>query len=592
MRISDQTIESILKEGGVIDESQLADLKLLAERSKQTLQEAIIEQKVLSEEDLTKLISDYIGVPFVRIEPKDIPEEVLKRIPEHIARQYNVVLFEKNDDESLSLAMEDPDDVQALNFIQKEIGYNTKVFLATRTNILDCLDNYRGNIDAELDEVIAVQKDASADDQNISQDDFAENSPIAQTVNLLLEYAIKSNASDIHIEPREDYVQVRYRIDGVLKEVNKLPRNVHGALVSRIKILSNLKIDERRVPQDGRFKIKLSSKQYAFRVSTLPITDGEKVVMRILDESNQAVKLDQLGYWGLSLATVKDAMAQPNGMILVTGPTGSGKSTSLFSVLSELNTPDVNISTIEDPVEYKIPGVNQTQTNAKAGMTFASGLRALLRQDPNIIMVGEIRDGETANLGVQAALTGHLVFSTLHTNNAATCLPRLLDMGIEPFLIASTVKAVIGQRLVRRLCMNCRQEYTPNQEELKYITEMFNIDTKSIKKIHGLEQQAFDDKIGGDTPMGSTEQTIARLWKPNPEGCDECGHNGFKGRVGIYEVLGISIPIQKMITANATSNDIQDQAISEGMVTMQMDGLIKSLRGITTTEEVLRATRE
>ena len=592
MRVSDQTIESILKQGGVVDEPQLADLKLIAERSKQTLQETTIEQKVISEEDLTKLIGDYIGVPFVRIEPKDIPEDVLKRIPEHIARQYNVVLFEKNEDDSLSLAMEDPDDVQALNFIQKEIGYNTKVFLATKSNILDCLENYRGNINAELDEVIAVQKDTSAEDQNVSQDDFAENSPIAQTVNLLLEYAIKSNASDIHIEPREDYVQVRYRIDGVLKEVNKLPRNVHGALVSRIKILSNLKIDERRVPQDGRFKIKVSGKQYALRVSTLPIADGEKVVMRILDESNQAVKLDQLGYWGLSLATVKDAMAQPNGMILVTGPTGSGKSTSLFSVLSELNTPDVNISTIEDPVEYKIPGVNQTQTNAKAGMTFASGLRALLRQDPNIIMVGEIRDGETANLGVQAALTGHLVFSTLHTNNAATCLPRLLDMGIEPFLIASTVKAVIGQRLVRRLCMDCRQEYTPNEEEIKYITEMFKINTESIKKIHNLEEQAFEDKIGGDTPMGSTDSGIERLWRPNPEGCDECGHNGFKGRVGIYEVLGISIPIQKMITANATSNDIQDQAISEGMVTMQMDGLIKSLRGITTVDEVLRATRE
>ena len=592
MRVSDQTIESILKQGGVVDEPQLADLKLIAERSKQTLQETAIEQKVISEEDLTKLIGDYIGVPFVRIEPKDIPEDILKRIPEHIARQYNVVLFEKNEDDSLSLAMEDPDDVQALNFIQKEIGYNTKVFLATKSNILDCLENYRGNINAELDEVIAVQKDTSAEDQNVSQDDFAENSPIAQTVNLLLEYAIKSNASDIHIEPREDYVQVRYRIDGVLKEVNKLPRNVHGALVSRIKILSNLKIDERRVPQDGRFKIKVSGKQYALRVSTLPIADGEKVVMRILDESNQAVKLDQLGYWGLSLATVKDAMAQPNGMILVTGPTGSGKSTSLFSVLSELNTPDVNISTIEDPVEYKIPGVNQTQTNAKAGMTFASGLRALLRQDPNIIMVGEIRDGETANLGVQAALTGHLVFSTLHTNNAATCLPRLLDMGIEPFLIASTVKAVIGQRLVRRLCMNCRQEYTPNEEEIKYITEMFKINTESIKKIHNLEEQALEDKIGGDTPMGSTDSGIERLWRPNPEGCDECGHNGFKGRVGIYEVLGISIPIQKMITANATSNDIQDQAISEGMVTMQMDGLIKSLRGITTVDEVLRATRE
>ena len=592
MRVSDETVEKLLKQGGIVNDSQLDELKTLAKRSKQSLQETVIDQKVVSDEKLTKMIGELIDVPFVRIEPKDILDDVLKKIPEHIARQYNVVLFAINDDGSLSLAMEDPDDVQALNFIQKEIGYNTKVFLATKSNILDCLENYRGDMNDELDEVISVQKDASAEDQNISQDDFAENSPIAQTVNLLLEYAIKSNASDIHIEPREDYVQVRYRIDGVLKEVNKLPRNVHGALVSRIKILSNLKIDERRVPQDGRFKIKVSGKQYALRVSTLPIADGEKVVMRILDESNQAISLDKLGYWGLSLATVKDAMAQPNGMILVTGPTGSGKSTSLFSILSELNTPDVNISTIEDPVEYKIPGVNQTQTNAKAGMTFASGLRALLRQDPNIIMVGEIRDGETANLGVQAALTGHLVFSTLHTNNAATCLPRLLDMGIEPFLIASTVKAVIGQRLVRRLCMNCRQEYVPNAEELSYIVQMFSLKQGSIQRLHELEGQAFADKIGGDTPMGSTDVTIQRLWRPNPEGCDECNHVGFKGRVGIYEVLGISVPIQKMITANATSNDIQEQAISEGMVTMQTDGLIKSLRGVTTIEEVLRATRE
>ena len=592
MRVSDETVEKLLKQGGIVNDSQLDELKTLAKRSKQSLQETVIDQKVVSDEKLTKMIGELIDVPFVRIEPKDILDDVLKKIPEHIARQYNVVLFAINDDGSLSLAMEDPDDVQALNFIQKEIGYNTKVFLATKSNILDCLENYRGDMNDELDEVISVQKDASAEDQNVSQDDFAENSPIAQTVNLLLEYAIKSNASDIHIEPREDYVQVRYRIDGVLKEVNKLPRNVHGALVSRIKILSNLKIDERRVPQDGRFKIKVSGKQYALRVSTLPIADGEKVVMRILDESNQAISLDKLGYWGLSLATVKDAMAQPNGMILVTGPTGSGKSTSLFSILSELNTPDVNISTIEDPVEYKIPGVNQTQTNAKAGMTFASGLRALLRQDPNIIMVGEIRDGETANLGVQAALTGHLVFSTLHTNNAATCLPRLLDMGIEPFLIASTVRAVIGQRLVRRLCMNCRQEYVPNAEELSYIVQMFSLKQGSIQRLHELEGQAFADKIGGDTPMGSTDVTIQRLWRPNPEGCDECNHVGFKGRVGIYEVLGISVPIQKMITANATSNDIQEQAISEGMVTMQTDGLIKSLRGVTTIEEVLRATRE
>jgi hypothetical protein len=591
MRISDNTIEKILKQGGILTESQLADLKTTAERSKRTLQETIIEDKVLEERELAKLVGDYIGTPFVEIEPKDIPDEVLKRIPEHIARQYNVVLFAVDEDGAPMLAMEDPDDVQALNFIQKEIGYNLRVFLATKSNILDCLENYRGDVNDELDEVIAIQRDDS-DAENAKEEEFAEDSPIAQTVNLLLEYAIKSHASDIHIEPREEFVQVRYRIDGVLREVNKLPHNVLGALVSRIKILSNLKIDERRVPQDGRFKIKVSGKQYALRVSTLPIADGEKIVMRVLDESNQAISLDKLGYWGLSLATIKNAMAQPNGMILVTGPTGSGKSTSLFSVLSELNTPDVNISTIEDPVEYKIPGVNQTQTNAKAGMTFASGLRALLRQDPNIIMVGEIRDGETANLGVQAALTGHLVFSTLHTNNAATCLPRLLDMDIEPFLIASTVKAVIGQRLVRRLCQSCRQAYTPSQEELNYITQMFNITPESMPHLHELEEQAASESIGGDTPMGTTDATIVQLWKPSPEGCDECGHNGFKGRVGIYEVLGISVAIQKMITANATSNDIQEQAISEGMITMQMDGLIKSFRGVTTIEEILRATRE
>ena len=591
MRISDNTIEKILKQGGILTESQLADLKTTAERSKRTLQETIIEDKVLEERELAKLVGDYIGTPFVEIEPKDIPDEVLKRIPEHIARQYNVVLFAVDEDGAPMLAMEDPDDVQALNFIQKEIGYNLRVFLATKSNILDCLENYRGDVNDELDEVIAIQRDDS-DAENAKEEEFAEDSPIAQTVNLLLEYAIKSHASDIHIEPREEFVQVLYRIDGVLREVNKLPHNVLGALVSRIKILSNLKIDERRVPQDGRFKIKVSGKQYALRVSTLPIADGEKIVMRVLDESNQAISLEKLGYWGLSLATIKNAMAQPNGMILVTGPTGSGKSTSLFSVLSELNTPDVNISTIEDPVEYKIPGVNQTQTNAKAGMTFASGLRALLRQDPNIIMVGEIRDGETANLGVQAALTGHLVFSTLHTNNAATCLPRLLDMDIEPFLIASTVKAVIGQRLVRRLCQSCRQAYTPSQEELNYITQMFNITPDSMPHLHELEEQAASESIGGDTPMGTTDATIVQLWKPSPEGCDECGHNGFKGRVGIYEVLGISVAIQKMITANATSNDIQEQAISEGMITMQMDGLIKSFRGVTTIEEILRATRE
>ena len=593
MRISDTTIEKILVRTGSIDETKLNELKSDAEANSKSLQDTVLHSNIVDDEKLTEMIAEYIGVPFIRINPKDVSEEVLRKIPEHIARQYNAVLFAAAEDGTLSLAMDDPDDVQALNFIQKEIGYNTRVFLATKNNILECLDIYRGDVNKEIDQVIATQQDAQAENQTVTEEEFAENSPVAQTVNLLLEYAIKSSASDIHIEPREEFVQIRYRIDGVLREVNRLPRNVLGALVSRIKILSNLKIDERRVPQDGRFKITVSGRQYALRVSTLPIADGEKVVMRILDESNQSVTLEQLGYWGKSLVDIKEAMQQPNGMILVTGPTGSGKSTSLFSILSELNTPDVNISTIEDPVEYKISGVNQTQTNVKAGMTFASGLRALLRQDPNIIMVGEIRDGETANLGVQAALTGHLVFSTLHTNNAATCLPRLLDMEIEPFLIASTVKAVIGQRLVRRLCTFCRQHYTPTSDEIKNIESLFGLsNSRDIGYINRLESQAASEKIGGDAEQNTNGTTITGLWKESAEGCDECNHQGFKGRLGIYEVLDVSQTIQRSITTNATSNEIQDEAINDGMVTMQIDGLIKALRGVTTISEVLRVTRE
>lgn len=593
MRILDDTLEKLLIDNTIATEEQLTPLKEEALRSSQTLQDTVLANKLLDEAALTKLYATYAEIPYVEINPQDIPSDTLSRIPERIARQYNAVIFKVDEDGLIHLALDDPDDIQATNFIEKEIGSNTKIYIAPHSNILQCLENYRGDVNEELNQVIDIQREDDGSAQQISEADVAEDSPIAQTVNLLLEYAIRSQASDIHIEPRENFVQIRYRIDGVLKEVNQLPRNVLGALVSRIKILSNLKIDERRVPQDGRFKIKIAGKQYALRVSTLPVADGEKVVMRILDESNQAITLQQLGYWGHSLTVVSDAIIEPNGMVLITGPTGSGKSTSLFSVLSHLNKPDVNISTIEDPVEYKIPGVNQTQTNVKAGMTFANGLRALLRQDPNIIMVGEIRDGETANLGVQAALTGHLVFSTLHTNNAATCLPRLLDMGIEPFLIASTVKAVVGQRLVRRLCMNCRQQYAPEDVEITEIITLFNLrQEQTFEYIHGLELQALEQKVGGDTPLGSNESTVVSLWRANPEGCEECRHTGYKGRIGIYEVLGITNAIQKLITSNATSEQIQTQSILDGMTTMQTDGLVKTLRGNTTLEEVLRVTRE
>ncbi len=593
MRISDSTIITLLGREQLANEQQIETLKEQAERLKRPLQDVVIDEHITDERTLVEAFSKYADIPFVSLDPNSIGTDVLQLLPERVARQYNAIVFKVDENDVKYLAMEDPDDVQAINFIQKELGTDSRIHIATKDNILEVLELYRGDVNKELNEVIDIQREDGGESQAVTEEDIAEDSPIAQTVNLLLEYAIRSHASDVHIEPREEYVQVRYRIDGVLKEVNRLPRNVQGALTSRIKILATLKIDERRVPQDGRFKIKVAGRQYALRVSTLPIADGEKVVMRILDESNQAVTLEDLGYWGRSLVDLNREMTQPNGIVLMTGPTGSGKSTSLFSILTILNKPDVNISTIEDPVEYKILGVNQTQTNVKAGMTFASGLRALLRQDPNIIMVGEVRDGETANLAIQAALTGHMVFSTLHTNNAATSLPRLLDMGIEPFLIASTIRAVVGQRLVRRLHKGSRESYTPSEEEKQEVFRMFNLPTgEGFKVIHELEKKAAAEGMGGDAPLSTDENGIKTLWRANKDFNDDDAREGYRGRLGIYEVLTNSLAIQKLIMAHATSNDINRQAISEGMMTMQLDGLIKALRGETTIEEILRVSRE
>jgi len=594
MRISDDTLENVLGRANLVKPEQLVALKKQATSSKQPLQEVVIEQKVTTEKALTQAFADYSGIPFIELNPQEIPQDVLKRIPERVARQYNAVLFKIDPDDVHHLAMEDPDDIQAVNFIQKEIGTNSRIYIATHDNILAALDFYRGDVNQELSEVIDIQRadeldavDTTSDDQDISED-----SPIAQTVNLILEYAIRSHASDVHIEPREEYIQVRYRIDGVLKEVNRLPKNVLGALISRIKILSNLKIDERRVPQDGRFKITVAGRQYALRVSTLPVSDGEKVAMRILDESNQAVSLSELGYWGGTLNDITREMSEPNGIVLVTGPTGSGKSTSLFSILTILNQPNVNISTIEDPVEYKIPGVNQTQTNPKAGMTFSTGLRSLLRQDPNIIMVGEIRDPETAELAIQSALTGHMVFSTLHTNNAATALPRLLDMGIEPFLISSTLRAIVGQRLVRRLHKESRQSFVPTEQEKNAIIRLFGLkEGQDFRIIHELEKAAMQAGIGGDTPLSTDENGIKTLWRADKTFSSDDVSEGYQGRTGIYEVLNNSESIKKLIMAHATSDQIQAQATQEGMMTMQLDGLVKALRGETTIDEVLRVSR-
>lgn len=586
MPIPNTTVIELLKNAKKINSDQLAALEAEASSDKAKLEELVVKQNITTDVELTKLFADEIGVPFTEINVKELNKEVLKQLPENIAKLYNMVVFDgdpDDEDEPKHVAMLDPDDLQAIDVLHKMFGQKIKVYIGTKFNILAALDVYRGNIGSEISKIV-TENDEENEDEDVSEEDIAEDSPIAQTVNLIIEYAVKSGASDIHIEPRDKHVLIRYRVDGVLKEANKLPKRTMAALVSRIKILSSLKIDERRAPQDGRFKINMNGRIFAFRVSTLPIAEGEKVVMRVLDESSEPLSLETLGFWGKALEDINDASAQPHGMLLVTGPTGSGKSTTLHSVLHILNKPDVNISTIEDPVEYKLEGVNQTQVNPVAGMTFVAGLRALLRQDPNIIMVGEIRDGETAGLGVQAALTGHLVFSTLHTNNAATCLPRLLDMNIEPFLIASVVRIVVGQRLVRRLVKEDCEEYTPNDQQRKQIEKVFGLKTKADwDNLLKLVQKAQEE-------FGIEKSTKLTLWRPKADLKGE--KTGYKGRMGIYEVLKNTETIQGLIVGNGTSDEIQNKAIEEGMLTMQVDGLVKAMCGMTSIEEILRVTRE
>ncbi len=654
MRISDAQLKALLTNSQKVSPEVMKEAETVHEQTGQPLLQTILKRKLISETDLLKLYANSIDIPFVELKDQKIPHEVLTKIPERIARKYQAVLFGKQGT-TFQLAMADPEDFQAADFIAKQIGQDIKIYLASANDILAALDQYKGNISSEITKAIKDSNTEEDKQQEVSAKELAEDAPIAKTVNIILEYAVKSRASDIHIEPRENLVQVRFRVDGVLKEMMTLPRPILPAVVSRIKILSNLKIDEHRLPQDGRFKFAVGSKTVALRVSTLPIMDGEKVVMRILDESARALTLEELGFEGEALDRIVRGIHKPHGMVLVTGPTGSGKSTTLYSVLSMLNTPGVNISTIEDPVEYRVQGVNQTQVNPKAGMTFASGLRALLRQDPNIIMVGEIRDSETADLGVQAALTGHVVLSTLHTNNAATCLPRLLDMNIEPFLIASTVNTVIGQRLVRKLCPDCKIPYIPEgkvmedinrdfdvKAALTYIeknrgatskpvahttdvkkeskTEKFISKKKVIEPIHKIEaSKSILDKIASDPNIINRSEAEAKalkeaeentapkeepkdklralkdgeikLYKPG-EGCETCGGNAYQGRMGIYEVLEVDQAIQQMIIGHSTSEEIQAAAVKTGMLTMQQDGFVKALQGLTTVEEIFRVTRE
>lgn len=536
--------------------------------------ETILSKKrLVGEEDFARARASSLGIAFMTLAGKAITPDVVNYIPEPVARRYTLVPFELEPGEkgALSVAMVDPLDFQVIEFLEKKSGRPIKPFMATKDDIVAAVEelytqNLGADVSAALEETGPVVKTYEAGRLG----EVIREAPIAQIVSAVLEQAIRIRASDVHIEPLTGETRVRYRVDGILQERLMLPHRLHDAVVSRIKILADMKIDEKRIPQDGRFNFKMGESEVDLRVSTLPTVHGEKVVMRLLKKSGGIPTLAELGIRGLALKHLQDAITRPHGIILVTGPTGSGKTTSLYSVLAILNNAKVNIMTLEDPVEYEISGVNQVQINPQAGLTFATGLRSFLRQDPNIILVGEIRDGETAELAIQAALTGHLVFSTLHTNNAAGAIPRLIDLGAEPFLVASALNAVVGQRIARRVCPTCREEFTPEDAVVK-----------DIRSILGT-LLAPDAKVvlykGKGTVNGVT--------------CETCGGSGYVGRVGIFEVYPVSDEISKLTLSRAPMKQIEDEAIKEGMITMKQDGYLKALEGVTTLEEVLRVAQD
>lgn len=584
MRIENKQLKEFLIDSNLLDKNLIEENFKLSEESNQKLGDLLLEKKLISEIELRKLYSYILGIPYVNLEKETITSDILQIIPEPIAKKYGIVAFEK-DGSNLKVAMRNPEDIQTIDFIRKKTGLKIIPCLTGEESIKSILKQYEKSLKAEFGDIISKSSDEVSGGNGNESDDLekiAQDLPIVRIVDTLLKHAILQSASDIHIEPDEKEVRVRYRIDGVLHDAMTLPKQVIEGLVARIKVLSSLKLDEHRLPQDGRFKIEKEGYRISFRVSILPVFEGEKIVMRLLDESSKGLTLEKMGLVGDALEVVHRHIKRPNGMILVTGPTGSGKTTTLYTVMDILNTSEVNISTVEDPVEYRMPRINQTQVNAKIGMTFAAALRSLLRQDPDIIMVGEIRDGETMQIAVEAAMTGHLVLSTLHTNSAAGTLPRLLDMGAEAFLVASTVNVVIAQRLVRRLCSECKTSYTLDEKDLKNLKATFDMDSilKAIKK---------SSQLTGTINESNTWRDV-KFYKP--KGCEQCSNEGYKGRQGIYEVLEMDEEIGKMITSDASSDEIERKAKEKGMHTMSEDGFIKAVQGITSLEEVLRVTKE
>ncbi len=583
MHITLQQLKDFLLESGLLSKEAVEEAVVQAEASKQDFGQYLLQQGMVQESELQKIYAYVLGIPFVDLSKETIPIEVLQIIPEPIAKKSNIVAFER-DGNNLKVAMLNPEDLQTIDFIKKKTGLKVIPCLATQESVQTVLRQYEKSLQAEFGDILTSEvKSVDAEQDKESAEVLASGLPIIRIVDTLLKHAILQSASDIHIEPDDKEVHVRYRIDGVLHEAMTLPKDTSAGIVARIKVLANLKLDEHRIPQDGRFKIEKDSYKISFRVSLLPVFDGEKVVMRLLDEGSKGLTLEKMGMVGKALESVHREIKKPNGMILVTGPTGSGKTTTLYTVMDILNTTEVNISTVEDPVEYRMPRVNQTQINPKVGMTFAAGLRALLRQDPDIVMVGEIRDSETLEIALNAAMTGHLVLSTLHTNSAAAALPRMLDMGAEPFLIASTVNVVVAQRLIRKLCVDCRKSYQLDEKQLALLAKSYDVDALFVT----MQKNTEIAKIMG------TAQSLEEVTFYTIGGCDQCSGEGYRGRLGIYEVLEMETNIRKLVTHAATSEDIELMARKDnGMYTMVEDGFLKAVQGLTTLEEILRVTKE
>jgi len=571
----------LLVDEGLVSTEVLNAAQAAASQAGTPLFSYLAEQGVVDDELLTHAIAQVSGVPYVNLTNTLVDQTILSLLPEDIAERFMAVPLAEVQNR-LAVAMIDANNVQAVDYLANRIQRPLKVFMASEGGVRHILSQYKTDL-SDVDKAAEVSQEEASAEEASDVKTIVQDSPISQALSKILEYAIKSRASDVHVEPMEKALKIRVRVDGVLREIMQLPKSIEPALVSRVKILSNLKIDEHRTPQDGQFAVKIAGKEVDLRIAISPVVWGEQIVIRLLDKSGNTFDLEQMGYAGRALRVIRHGVKRPNGMILTSGPTGSGKSTSLYALIKEIKDDSVNIVTLEDPVEYKMEGVNQIQVNSEVGLTFASGLRSILRQDPDVVMVGEIRDAETAALGVQAALTGHLVFSTLHTNSAAGVLPRLLDMKIEPFLIASTVNTIIGQRLVRRVGTK-RETYQSNPIETQNILATVGHLLPKTKE----EVARVSADLGyKDLPLaGQSAYTLVR-------GTDTPQQpNGYSGRAGIYEVMDVNQDIQNLIINHATSNEIQQTAVSQGMITMRQDGYLKALTGITTLEEVNRVTSD